>query len=602
MPDREELPGRWRSFLLLTATAGSVTGARGLLAFVLVPLSYATSVFSAAFVKTVVDNSLSGQTSAALVGAIGLALTVNATLAFAEAELRLRTGIYFGVANAIDERLVRSACGIQTIDVFEDPMYLDRFELARQSRGQVGQLASSLASYLGVLLQATLALGLLIAASPWLAAVALAGVPTLVLRGVSQSVTYRTTSTLAGAARKRAVLVASAATEEGGRDLRGYCATQVVTDEFEQLSDVIEREMARVQLHSWFIRLPGLLLSASSVFVAVAVLLRFNRNLSPGDVVMVFLVASDATGRVLELSGATTWLSGLFHVSRNFAWLDGLADRRRASRDRIPTGSVEHDQTAPDAAVVSAQGLSFRYRVDLPDVLKDIDLNLSPGSVTAIVGPNGAGKSTLANLLLGLYLADGELNVAGSRLEPSNLEVWRQRTSAAFQDSARFEVLLREAVGLGDWSGNVSDDRILEALKRVGADSLLERAPSGLDTQLGASWSGGVDLSGGEWQLVALGRALMRESPALVVLDEPTSALDADREYALFQAISSMVNETRLKAAIVLISHRFSTVALADRIVVLDSGQIIECGTHDDLLAVNGSYAQMFKLQAANYR
>jgi ATP-binding cassette subfamily B protein len=187
-------------------------------------------------------------------------------------------------------------------------------------------------------------------------------------------------------------------------------------------------------------------------------------------------------------------------------------------------------------------------------------------------------------------------------LEPSNLEVWRQRTSAAFQDSARFEVLLREAVGLGDWSGNVSDDRILEALKRVGADSLLERAPSGLDTQLGASWSGGVDLSGGEWQLVALGRALMRESPALVVLDEPTSALDADREYALFQAISSMVNETRLKAAIVLISHRFSTVALADRIVVLDSGQIIECGTHDDLLAVNGSYAQMFKLQAANYR
>ena len=179
---------------------------------------------------------------------------------------------------------------------------------------------------------------------------------------------------------------------------------------------------------------------------------------------------------------------------------------------------------------------------------------------------------------------------------------WRHRTSAVFQDHAIFEFLARETVGVPD-IGKVDDDEaLLAALEGAGAADVLDALPHRLDSQLGTAWKNGVDLSGGQWQKLALSRGLMRTDPLLVVLDEPTAAIDAQTEHALFERFARVARAGHRRGAVtLLVSHRFSTVRMADLIVVLNGGRVIETGTHDSLAASGGLYAELYGLQAQSY-
>ncbi|HEX8904257.1 MAG TPA: ATP-binding cassette domain-containing protein, partial [Longimicrobiaceae bacterium] len=247
--------------------------------------------------------------------------------------------------------------------------------------------------------------------------------------------------------------------------------------------------------------------------------------------------------------------------------------------------------------------VSFRYPGTDRWALKDVSFRIPAGSVIALVGENGAGKTTLVKLLCRMYEpTEGRILVDGVELADIDVVSWRERLSAAFQDFARFEFTAQEAVGVGDLPRIDDRGAVLGALDRAGAAGVLEALPVGPETQLAGRWEGGVDLSTGQWQKVALGRALMRDEPLVLFFDEPTASLDARAEHALFEGYARAARAGLERGAItVLVSHRFSTVRSADLILVIDGGGVAELGSHEELILRDGLYAELYQLQARAY-
>lgn len=264
---------------------------------------------------------------------------------------------------------------------------------------------------------------------------------------------------------------------------------------------------------------------------------------------------------------------------------------------------------------IRLEQVSFIYPGTSKRVLDNVSLSLPAGAVVAVVGENGAGKTTLVKLLAKLYEpTSGFILVDGALLARMPAREWRSRMAGAFQDFFRFEFRARHTVGLGDVPRFNDEPAVVAAVDRAGASDVVSRLKTGLDTQLGPTWPGGVEVSFGQWQKLSLARGFMRNEPLLLVLDEPTAALDAETEHALFERYaaaarrganacpakgSAVPNNGRIT---ILVSHRFSTVRMADLIVVLDGARLVEAGTHDELVANPGQYAELYGLQAAAYR
>jgi ATP-binding cassette, subfamily B, bacterial len=286
-------------------------------------------------------------------------------------------------------------------------------------------------------------------------------------------------------------------------------------------------------------------------------------------------------------------------------WLDG--SRRLAWLEDYAASLVEHsDAPVPERLQegIRFEHVSFAYPGTERLVLEDVNLHLKPGSVVAIVGENGAGKTTLVKLLCALYRpASGRILIDGVDLARMPPDTWRSRLSGAFQDFFKFEFQVRHSVGIGDVPRMDDLPAVAQAVDRAGAGGIVEHFASGLDTQLGPTWPGGAEISFGQWQKLALARGFMRDHPLLLVLDEPTAALDAETEHALFERYAAATREPGADSRItILVSHRFSTVRMADFIVVLDGAHIVESGTHEALLAQGARYAELYGIQAAAYR
>lgn len=247
---------------------------------------------------------------------------------------------------------------------------------------------------------------------------------------------------------------------------------------------------------------------------------------------------------------------------------------------------------------VEFRNVSFCYPGSDKAVLKNINLKIAPRQTVALVGENGAGKTTLVKLLSRLYdPCEGEILIDGVDIRKYDVESLHKRIAIIFQDYTQYQLSARENIGLGKVEAIYDDDRIADAARKSGIDEIIENLPYGYDTVLGRIFENSRQLSMGEWQKVALARAFMRDAPILI-LDEPTASLDARTEYEIFQKFSQIAADR----ITILISHRFSTVRAADYIAVLNDGQIIEQGTHQELMTMGGKYAQLFNMQADRYR
>ncbi|MFG3015656.1 ABC transporter ATP-binding protein [Streptomyces cinerochromogenes] len=260
---------------------------------------------------------------------------------------------------------------------------------------------------------------------------------------------------------------------------------------------------------------------------------------------------------------------------------------------------LEHGELRP-APLVQFEQVSFSYSDTGPAVLDGLDLEIAPGELLAIVGLNGAGKSTLIKLLGGLYVpSGGRITVDGHDLTHIDPRQWRSRISIVFQDFVRYHLSLLDNVALGYAAVPVDRERVERAAAESGLDRVITRLPQKWDTPLSRTRAGGVDLSGGQWQKVVLTRAMyaFQSGARLLVLDEPTAHLDVKSEFEVFHQLA----QYKRRAGVVLISHRLSTVRLADRIVLLDGGRIVESGTHDELMTCDGKYAKLFATQAERF-
>ena len=334
----------------------------------------------------------------------------------------------------------------------------------------------------------------------------------------------------------------------------------------------------------------GTTLALAYVFVAVK---GASGAIDPGGVVLVIGAFTSVAGTLGNIS------STFVAVDQHTTFLDDYFSFL-AIEPLVPTPAAP--KTVP--AIIDGidfDNVAFKYPGGHGLAVERLNLHIRPGELIALVGENGAGKSTLVKLLLRFYDADrGSVRVGGVDVKDLDPLALRSRIGVLFQDYASYELSVRENVVMGrpDESGSGYDDeRVLKALRDSRSEWLLKKMPNGLDSKVGRLFEGGHDLSGGEWQRLALARIMYRDADVWI-LDEPTSSLDPEAEAAIF---AELKENLRGRIGIV-ISHRFSTVRIADRIAVIADGHVTELGTHEELLAANGRYAELFELQAAGYR
>ena len=323
-----------------------------------------------------------------------------------------------------------------------------------------------------------------------------------------------------------------------------------------------------------------------------------NGNITPGGIALIVLLGSRIEQAAGGIASATRQTGETIRMFGLYSWLRRYADEASWAESTAPAPERLHQG-------ISLRGVGFRYPGAERGVLENIDLEIPAGSTVALVGENGAGKTTLVKLLARLYdPTEGAVLVDGQDLREIDPVQWRERSSAGFQDFVKFELRAGQTVAIGDLD-RVDDGAALAlALDRGDANTVIAQLADGAETQLGKRFTGGVELSGGQWQRLALARGFMRERPLLLLLDEPTAALDPEAEHALFDQFAAASHEAAKATGgiTILVSHRFSTVRMADVIVVMDEGRVLERGSHEELLRLGGRYAELFDMQARAYR
>jgi ATP-binding cassette subfamily B protein len=500
-----------------------------------------------------------------------------------------------------DEDLMSLAGGATGLEQHERSDYADRLELLRQDGFTFFDTLQPLMATAANVVSLIVIAFLLAKEQPILLLLPLFALPPLLGgRWASGKVEQARVET-AEDARLARHLFSIGVDAAAGKELRLFGLQDVIRTRQHELWDGVTRRLLHAQLASTFLNSLGQLLFALGYVGAVLLVVHdaIAGNRSAGDVVLVVALAGQVNQQVGSIVGTATQLQRLSKAVGRIFWLRGLiAD---LEPQVPPTGSVP---TRLEQGI-RLEDVSFAYPGTATPVLSDVTLDIPAGQTVAIVGENGAGKTTLVKLLCRFYEPTaGQILVDGVELRTLDPVAWRERIAAGFQDFVKYELVVAETVGVGDVPRVEDRAAVVEALERAHAADLVDQVPDGLEGRLGRTYWDGLELSGGQWQKLALGRAMMREGPLLVVLDEPTAALDAHAEHALFEryAASTRAAATAAGAITLFVSHRFSTVRMADLILVVRDGKIAERGSHEELVALGGTYAELFSLQASAYR
>ena len=496
-------------------------------------------------------------------------------------------------ANFTSVRIMRHAAQLD-LDQFEDSTFYDKLERARQqTNGRTVLLSQVLGQVQDLISMGFLAVGLM-AFNPWLILLLLvAVVPAFLGESYFNDKSYALTRSQTTERRELDYLRFLGASDETAKEVKLFGLSDFLIDRFRSLSDkfYVDSRSLAIRRSAWgtFFALLG---SVGYYSAYVVIIFRaIHGSLSIGD--LVFLAGSFRQLRSL-LEGI---LSRFTSVSQGAIYLQDLFEFFEIQPRIIP---VANPRPFPDPVKegFSFENVGFRYFNSERWAYRHLTFTLRAGEKLALVGENGAGKTTLIKLLTRLYdPTEGRILLDGVDLREYDPEDLRRHVGVIFQDYLRYQMTMAQNIAVGNISHKEDRELIETAARQSLADALAEKLPGRYDQKLGRWFGQGVDLSGGEWQKVALARAYMRDAQ-LLILDEPTAALDARAEYEVFQRFAEL---TKGRTA-VLISHRFSTVRMADRILVLDKGELLEIGSHEELLARDGRYAELFHLQARGYR
>lgn len=527
---------------------------------------------------------------AAPVAALVAATALVAVSGSVQGQLRRLVGE--AVSRSMWQRVLGVASRVD-LRTFESPGFQDRLMRVQTSAlSRPYQVTQGLLAAMGALV-ACVVLGLtLVTISPWLLPlVAAAGIPmTLVSRQESRlefAFSVRSTPLV----RLRGYFALLLSGRDEAKEVRAFGLGPWLRGRFDGL---YEEHLAHLRRHAVRLGLLGLLGQTTSALALGSALVAIVWMVDSGA-----LTVAAAGAGIVAVRFLSTQVQALFGGLRSI-FESGLflADLDLFLRHAQAPSGEEDGATAPAGfGRIETSGLTFSYPGSSTPALAGVDITLSAGEVVALVGENGSGKTTLAKLLAGLYRPDGgRICWDGQDTAAFSATSLRGRVTVLFQDFVRYALSATDNIRIGRITDPVDPVAVATAAAGAGAQGFLERLPNGMETPLSPVFEGGADLSGGQWQRVALARALYRDAP-LVILDEPSAALDPRAEHELFTALrSSLHGRTAL-----FISHRFSTVRGADRIYVLDSGQVVEEGTHDALIARGGRYAELFHLQSEAY-
>jgi len=572
-------------------------------AFFLSQLSAVPDALLALWLMLLGKGVLESNRNLILIAALGLGVSSMATWFLRTVSTRVQRKFRDKITIALESHVARLQASVASIAHHERPEYLDRLSMLRNQVFVLDHMYMSLFSTCGWILRLVVTLALLASIHPALLLLAVFAIPT-VLSSSWRPAVERVAQLRAAQPRRLAWHLFTLATSASpGKEVRVLGIGDRLVSARRESWERGYREIAAVRWGSasWHVLAWAVFAAA---YVGAVVFVTYGLNKPPSSVLLLLAAGASLSMYISGAVGEIGFLRGFWaDGSRRLAWLE----------DYAASFAVKADQPAPDSlrAGIRLEHVSFVYPGTKRKVLDDICVHLPAGAVVAVVGENGAGKTTLVKLLAKMYEpSSGSILVNDVPLSRIAADNWRARLAGAFQDFFRFEFRARHTVGLGDVPRLEQEPAVVTAVGRAGAHDVVARLVSGLNTQLGASWPGGSDVSFGQWQKLALARGFMRDEPLLLVLDEPTAALDAETEHALFERYAAAardhggggVGSGGVGRITLLVSHRFSTVRMADLILVMDGARLVEVGTHAELISKGGQYADLYGIQAAAYR
>lgn len=498
------------------------------------------------------------------------------------------------VDHLVGTAIIRKALDLD-LQSFEDATFYDQLQNAQREGGNRALTSVNTALQLA---QRTLTLlsfaALLLAFSPFVALVlAATTIPSFIVQTRYSSLQFRLLTWRAPEFRRMQYLQRLLTVDSSVKEVKLFALGEPLLKRYEAQFWQFYSEDARLAFRrSWISTFWGMVNSGTYYLVYGYIVWRtVQGSITLGDMTLYLALCRQSQGTFQGLLGG---INGLFESG---LYLNNLFDFLGLQRS-MPRATHGLPLPHPIGEGIEFRGVGFQYPGREEWALRGVNLRIAAGEKIALVGANGAGKTTLIKLLTRLYdPTEGQILLDGVDLKAYDLEDLRRSIGVIFQDFVKYQTSVRENIGFGQIDALDDTLRVEEAARRGGADEVISTLPDGYEAMLGRWFERGQELSGGQWQKIALARAFMRDGEVLV-LDEPTAALDAEREYEIFQRFRRL---TEGKVAL-LISHRFSTVRMADRIAVLEGGRLTELGTHAELLDQEGTYARLFNLQAEGYR
>lgn len=548
--------------------------------------------------KWLVDSVVAAMQDDAQVGAVWFWLSLEAGLVAAMAASQTALNICNNLLRArlghrVNVMILEKTQQLELAQL-EDSEFYDRLTRARR---EASTRPLSLVQKTFAVIQNGIAIisfsGLLFAFSPWAVLVLiLGGLPAFVAEAKFAGQAFRLFQWRSPDSREMMYLESVLAREDYTKEVKLFDLAPTLLQRYKRIFGKIFSEDRKLTIRrGWWAFGLGLLgtLALYGAFAWV-VLATVAGLLTLGQMTMYMMVFKQGQSAV---SASLTAINGMYedhlYLTSLYAFLEQPVRSRKhgVKEGKAPGSGLE------------INNLSFRYPGSKNLALGRIDLSLKPGTSLALVGENGSGKTTLTKLIAGLYaLEQGDIRLDGTSLRDWDARALQNRIGVIFQDFARYQWLVGHNIGAGEVTQFQNPDKWRAAAVKGLADEFIQGLPKGYETQLGRWFKDGRELSGGQWQKIALARAFMRENADILILDEPTAAMDAKAEAEVFQHFQAMAGERIL----ILISHRFSTVRRADVIAVMEQGRITEMGSHEQLMAIGGQYATLFELQAAAYR